>query len=130
MLALRFRVETREEAAIAKLAARIQRLVHRDSSVEYVQGRQKGLWRLFENTLVVCWLHRGDDEAGWQAVRQEADLVVRELGRLAAEAGVAQALPVETVLKYRAEGRIRGDAPEDWQALLAAALLQKGEESV
>jgi len=128
MLVLRFRVETREEAAIAKLAGRIRRTLRRDSSVEFVQGRQKGLWRLFENTLVVCWLHRGDD-AGWQAVRAEADRVARELGRFTAEAGVAEALALERLLKFRAEGRIRGDAPEDWQALLAAALLQKGEET-
>jgi CHASE2 domain-containing sensor protein len=130
MLVLRFRVETREEAAIGKLATRIQRLIKNDSSVEYVQGRQKGLWRLFENTVVVCWLHHGDDDAGWQVLRDEADTVVRELGRLTAEAGVAQALPLHKLVKYRAEGRIRSDAPEDWQALMAAALLQKGEEGV
>lgn len=130
MLVLRFRVETREEAAIGKLATRIQRLTRHDSSVEYVQGRQKGLWRLFENTVVVCWLYRGDDEAGWQTLREDADMIERELGRIAAEAGVAQALPLQNLVKYRAEGRIRGDAPEDWQVLMASALLQKGEESV
>jgi CHASE2 domain-containing sensor protein len=128
MLVLRFRLETREEAAIGKLATRIERSGLRDSSVEYVQGRQKGLWRLFENTLVVCWLHDAGDEPGWQEVRQAADTLLRDLGQSITEAGVTAALPLERLVSFRAEGRIRGDTPEDWQALLAAALLEKGDK--
>lgn len=127
MVVLRFCIDTREEAAIAKLAAHIKREGRHDSSVEYVQGRQKGLWRLFENTLVLCWMGRSDDDAGWQDIRKEADAIVRDLERLIANAGVSAALPVQQMVQYRAEGRIRGETPEDWQALLAAALLEKGE---
>lgn len=128
MLVLRFRLETREETAIAKLAARIEREGKFERSVEYVQGRQKGLWRLFENTLTLCWVHASDDEAAWPLVRAEADAIVQNLARLASEAGVASALPLSAMIMYRAEGRIRGETPEDWQALLAAALLEKGDE--
>ncbi len=127
MVVLRFQVETREEAAIAKLAARIEREGQHDSGVEYVQGRQKGLWRLFENTLIVCWRHASDDDAAWALIRAEADAIVKNLEKLAGEAGVAVALPVKDVVVYRAEGRIRGDTPEDWQALLAATLLEQGD---
>lgn len=129
MLVLRFDLETREEAAIAKLAARIERMGGPDSSVEYVQGRQKGLWRLFENTLVVCWARAAEDEADWQLIRLQAEAVMRDLERLIAEAGVTVALPTERVSVLRAEGRIRSEAPEDWQALLAVALLEKGEKT-
>jgi adenylate cyclase len=125
MLVLRFPVETREEAAIAKLAARIEKEGRHDSSVEYVQGRQKGLWRLFENTLVVCWRHEDGDDSAWDAIRAEADAVVARLERLAHDAGVSAALPVKSVVVIRSEARIRGDNPEDWRALLAAALLEK-----
>lgn len=128
MLVLRFDVETREEAAIAKLATRIEREGQHDSGVEYVQGRQKGLWRLFENTLIVCWRHASEDDAAWGLIRTEADAIVANLGKLVAEAGVSAALPVAAVIVYRAEGRIRGDTPEDWQALLAATLLKQGEQ--
>ncbi|MES2918713.1 MAG: CHASE2 domain-containing protein [Pseudomonadota bacterium] len=128
MLVLRFKLETREEAAIAKLAARLSREGRLDSSVEYIQGRQSGLWRLFENTLVVCWVHAADDEAGWITVQAEADAVVKDLGRLVGEAGVGAALPLERLAVARAEGRIRSDAPEDWQSLLALALLDKGDK--
>ncbi|MGH8494266.1 MAG: CHASE2 domain-containing protein [Moraxellaceae bacterium] len=125
MLVLRFPIETREEAAIAKLAARIEKDSRHDCSVEFVQGRQKGLWRLFENTLVVCWRHADDDGSGWDAIHAEAEAVVSNLEKLAAEAGVAAALPVKKVVVIRSEARIRGDNPEDWRALLAAALLEK-----
>lgn len=127
MVVLRFRVETREEAAIAKLAARIEREGKHDSGVEYVQGRQKGLWRLFENTLIVCWRHASEDDAAWTLIRAEADAIVKNLEQLVGEAGVAAALPVKDVVVHRAEGRIRGDTPEDWQALLAATLLEQGD---
>ncbi|MCC2636864.1 MAG: chase2 sensor protein [Moraxellaceae bacterium] len=129
MLVLRFKLETREEAAIARLSARVSRSGLHDSSVEFIQGRQSGLWRLFENTLIVCWVHPADDEAGWVAVRGEAEATLSDLGRLIAEAGVTAALPLERLEVSRAEGRIRSEAPEDWQALLAVALLEKGEKT-
>lgn len=129
MLVLRFKLETREEAAIARLAARLAREGHRDSSVEYIQGRQSGLWRLFENTLVMCWANPADDEAGWAAVRAEADAVLERIDALIAEAGVSAALPRERLTVWRAEGRIRSEAPEDWQALLAVALLDQGDKT-
>lgn len=127
MLVLRFRLDTREESAIAKLAEHIRKAGQYDTSVEYVQGRQKGLWRLFENTLVVCWAHAVDDAAAGEKIRAEADLVVRDLQKLINEAGVEAALPLSQLAIHRAEGRIRGESPEDWQALLAAALLEQGE---
>lgn len=128
MLVLRFRLDTREEAAIAKLAARLAREGRRDTSQEWIQGRQGGLWRLFENTLIVCWAHPADDAAGWAAVQAEAAAMVQDLERLIAEAGVSAALPLSRLRVARAEGRIRSDAPEDWQSLLALALLDKGEQ--
>lgn len=129
MLVLRFRLETREEAAIGKLAERVSKAGRYDTSVEYVQGRQKGLWRLFENTLVVCWVHGADDDAAWEKIRAEADGVVRDLQKLVHEAGVDAALPMDRLAIHRAEGRIRGATPEDWQALFAVAMLEQGEKT-
>lgn len=129
MVVLRFRLDTREEAAIAKLAARLSRDGRHDRSVEYIQGRQSGLWRLFENTLVVCWACPADDEAAWSALQAEAAALQANLGRLVDEAGAGVALPLSRLSVWRAEGRIRSEAPEDWQALLAAALLAKGEKT-
>lgn len=129
MLVLRFRLTTREEAAIAKLAERVAKAGQYDTSVEYVQGRQKGLWRLFENTLVVCWVHAADDAPAWDSIRAEADTVVRDLQKRIDEAGVGAALPLERLVTHRAEGRIRGETPEDWQALFAVAMLEEGAKT-
>lgn len=129
LLALHFPVETREEAALEKLAARIQKRVKNEMSAEILQGRQKGLWRLFENTLVVCWAFPADDESAAQAIRAEADDIVAHLDALVREANVAAALPAATAVVRRTEGRIRGKQPGDWRVLFAAALLEEGDRN-
>lgn len=129
LLVLQFPVETREEAALEKLAARIQKQARHDMSVERLQGRQRGLWRLFENVLVVCWAHGADDEESRRAIAAEADALLAQLPELTRAAGVEAALPAARVRVRRAEGRLRGRQPEDWRLLLAAALLDEGEPS-
>lgn len=127
MVVLRFRLETREESALTKLAEQIAKSGQYDTSVEVLQGRQKGLWRLFENTLVVCWAHAVDDAVAQAAIQSEAAAVTTHLHKYIQAAGVEAALPLDRLVMHRAEGRIRGESPEDWQALLAAALLEQGE---
>ncbi len=125
LLALHFPVETREEAALDKLAVRIKKQMQYEMSIEILQGRQRGLWRLFENTLVVCWAHPADDESAWQAIRAEADGLISGLAGLTREAGVAAALPAEHVVIRRSEGRIRDQQSDDWRLLFAAAMLDQ-----
>lgn len=127
LLALHFPVETREEAALEKLAARIGKRVKNEMSAEILQGRQKGLWRLFENTLIVCWAFDADNDAAGAAIRGEADDIITNLGALVREAGVAAALPAASVVVRRTEGRIRSKQVNDWQVLFAAALLDEGK---
>ncbi len=123
LLALHFPVETREEAALEKLATQIRRTARHEMSSEILQGRQSGLWRLFENTLVVCWVYADGDEAAQAAVQVEADGLRLRLADLVRAAGVAAALPATRAVIRRSEGRIRGNEPDDWRVLLAAALL-------
>jgi adenylate cyclase len=129
LLVLHFPVETREESALEKLSAQLARGMKREMSIELLQDRQRGLWRLFENTLVICWAHVADDDAGWQAIRAEADTLVAALPKHINDAGVAAALPPDTVVIRRSEGRIRGQQPGDWRLLFAAALLEEGKNA-
>lgn len=129
LLLLHFPVETREESALEKLAVRIGKRTQREMSVEILQGRQKGLWRLFENTLVVCWAFDADNDAAAQAIRAEADAVVRDLAVLVREAGVTAALPAASVVVRRTEGRIRGKQADDWRVLFATALLEESRNT-
>ena len=129
LTSLHFPVETREEASLEKLAVRIRKGMQHEMSIEIVSGRQKGLWRLFENTLVVCWAHVAEDDAGWQAIRAEADSLLTALPQYIQEAGVAAALPADNVVVRRSEGRLRGQQPGDWRLLFAAAMLEEGKSS-
>lgn len=126
LVALHFAAETREEAALEKLAGRIRKYAKHEMSVEILQGRQNGLWRLFENTLVMCWTFEADNDIAAQTIRNEVDGVLRELPALIRAAGVAAALPADTVVVRRTEGRIRDNEPGDWRALFAATLLDEG----
>lgn len=128
LLALYFPVETSEEKALGKLAAHIGKRAPPEMSVEILQGRQQGLWRLFENTLVLCWASEVDDANSVQAMRAEADSIVTNLPALVREAGVAAALSAHAVVIHRTEGRIRGRQPDDWRTLFARALLNEGEK--
>jgi CHASE2 domain-containing sensor protein len=126
LLALRFDVPTREEASLEKLAAALQARCRQAPSAEWLSGRQKGLWRLCENMLVLCWLSRGDDEeARWQAIRQEAEALAAALPEVLKTKGLADALPFDTVYVSRAEGVIGSDESRDWRALLGKALQQR-----
>jgi hypothetical protein len=76
--------------------------------------------------LVLCWLSRGDDEeARWQAIRQEAEALTTALPEVLKTKGLADALPFDTVVVSRAEGIIGSDESRDWRALLGKALQQR-----
>lgn len=125
LLTVQFTVETREEAALEKLAAWLRKQTKNDMSVEILQGRQKGLWRLFENTLVICWACPTEDDATAQAIHSERDGILKNLADIVQAAGVAAALPAKNVVIKRSEGRIRANQPEDWRILFAATLLHE-----
>jgi CHASE2 domain-containing sensor protein len=125
LLALHFDLPTREEASLEKLAAVLQARCRQAPSAEWLSGRQKGLWRLCENMLVLCWLCRGEDEVLWQAIRQEAAALTAALPEILKTKGLADALPFDTVVVSRAEGVIGSDDSRDWRALLGKALQQR-----
>jgi CHASE2 domain-containing sensor protein len=126
LLALHFDVPTREEASLEKLAAALETHCRQAPSAEWLSGRQRGLWRLCENILVLCWLCRGDeDEARWQAIRQEAATLTAALPEVLNAKGLADALPFDTVYVSQAEGVIGSDESRDWRALLGRALQQR-----
>lgn len=129
LVTLRFSAEIREEAALEKLAAHIRKHSRHKMSVEILQGRQKGLWRLFENTLVVCWAFEANDDVAAQAIRSEVDGVLRDLPALIRAAGVTAALSADRVVVRRSEGHIRDNQPGDWRVLFAATLLDEGQTS-
>jgi len=122
LLALRFELPTREEAALQKLAAVLQARCGHAPSAEWLSGRQMGLWRLLENMLVLCWLYEGNDEAQWQAIRQEAAELANALPEILRGKPFAAVLPHASLSISRVEGDLGAGADLDWQALLGTAL--------
>lgn len=122
LLALRFDLPTREEAALQKLAAVLQARCKHAPSAEWLSGRQMGLWRLLENSLVLCWLLEGNDDAQWQAITQEAAAVANALPEVLRVKPFAAVLPYASLSLSRVEGELGAGADHDWQALLGAAL--------
>lgn len=121
LLLLRFDLPTREEAALRKLAETLKDHCRHAPSVEWIDGRQRGLWRLLDNTLVLCWLSRGGDDRQWQLMREEATAVTAALPEILGRKPFATVLPYAALALGQAEGPI-DDPGHDWRALLGSAL--------
>jgi adenylate cyclase len=124
LLLLRFDLPTREEGALVKLAEALKRRCQEEPSSEWLSGRQKGLWRLFENTLVLCWQAEAGDDRRWEAIRAEVDALQAALPEILATPAFRYLLPGPQLTISRAEGGLGNHGEEDWRALLGAALLQ------
>jgi len=127
LLALRFDLPTREERLIAKLADVLTAQCRQQPSAEWLSGRQKGFWRLFENTLFLCWRAERADEARIKAIHAEVEKAVSSLPAVLSDKPMAGALPFERCSINRAEGGIGSGEQEEWRMLMGSALLhQKG----
>jgi CHASE2 domain-containing sensor protein len=124
LLALRFDIPTREEAALQRLAGTLQGRCRHAPSAEWLSGRQRGLWRLCENMLVLCWLYEGEDDHHWQAIRQEAADVAAALPELLGRKPLDGVLPPERLSLSQVEGDLGMAGEHDWQTLLGIALQQ------
>lgn len=128
LLALRFDLPTREERVVAKLAEVLTTRCTKHPSAEWLSGRQKGFWRLFENTIFLCWRADRKDEARINAIQEDADTLVSSLPMILKDKPMAGALPFDRCTVNRAEGGIGNGEQEEWRMLMGAALLhQKGE---
>ena len=128
LLLLRFDLPTREEAALQKLAKAVMARCAHAPSVEWLSGRQQGLWGLLDNSLAVCWRFDGEDEAEWQALRAEVATLVADLPELLRQPPFAAVLPAAALTMRRAEGALNHDR-DSWRALLGAALQgRQGDE--
>jgi adenylate cyclase len=125
LLVLRFNLSTREEKPLHRLATLLQQRCRLQPSTELLSGRQMGFWRLFENTLILCWLHEGGAEGHKTKVREEIAELSAQLPEILRHAHLATALPSARLVTGRAEGPLGTGTDHDWRGLLAAALLRE-----
>jgi adenylate cyclase len=96
-------------------------------SVEVLNGAQKGVWGLFEKTIVISWVADAGDEAAQQAINRDVDLVLQGLQPLLSRS----LLHVEGAVSHVTHrSKISGGemAAEGWRLLFAQALLNRGEK--
>jgi adenylate cyclase len=127
LLMLRFDLPTREESLIAKLGELLTKQCAQQPSAEWLSGRQKGFWRLFENTLFICWRAEKTANDRLEAIRAESDAVCASLREVLTGKQMGGALPYERLSISRVEGAIGGSNQENWRQLMGAALLHSNE---
>jgi hypothetical protein len=131
LLALHFELLTREEPLIVKLAEILMKECRERPSAEWLSGRQMGFWRLFENTLFLCWRTEANATEHMNAIRTEADKICLSIKDILHRKPLSGVLPFDSLSISRAEGSIGGKEQDDWRMLMGAALLhQQGEEKL
>jgi adenylate cyclase len=122
LLALHFDLPTREEALIARLAELLVRQSRESPSAEWLSGRQKGFWRVFENTLFLCWKSDAGLHDRLARIRADIDAIVSSLERILNDKPLSGALPYDRLTINRATGGIGEGKDGDWRSLLGIAL--------
>lgn len=91
-------------------------------SVEMLKGRQKGLWSLFENTLVISWVRQEDDALRRGQISCDIEALSQVIGPLLQKHGASPENAVEWFVR---EAPIEGGekAQTEWRTLFAEALL-------
>ena len=109
-----------------KIRLEIAQSGSKSMSVEILKGNQKGLWGLFENTLVISWVCPADDHAAQQRIQQDADAASQKILPLLKKYCAAQE---QDVTWFTHQGMVAGGetARESWRILFAEALLRWNE---
>jgi len=104
----------------------MERTGNATKSVEILKGQQKGLWRLFEDTLAVSWLCAADDNDARLSIAGDISAMQQAIGPLLQKYAVTADNDVAWFVN---EGLIAGgeEARDSWRALFAETLLRWNE---
>jgi CHASE2 domain-containing sensor protein len=95
-------------------------------SVEILNGRQKGIWDLFENTLAISWLRPAEDEDSRLRIVRDINAVAQAIEPLLQKHAATADNDADWFVH---EGQITGgeEAHDSWRALFAETLLRWNE---
>ena len=111
------------EGAREKIRRGLEKTGSVTKSVEILDGRQKGIWNLFENTLAISWLRPASDEDGRLRIVRDINAIAQALEPLLQKHA---ATADNDAGWFVHEGLITGgeQARDCWRALFAEALLR------
>lgn len=119
------------EGAREKIRKKLEKTGSATQSVELLNGRQKGIWNLFEDTLAISWLRPTDDEDSRLRIVRDINAIAQSIGPLLRKHAATADNDVDWFVH---EGLITGgeEARDSWRALFAETLLrwketEKGE---
>ncbi|GAO36984.1 molecular chaperone TorD [Sulfuricella sp. T08] len=111
------------EGAREKIRRGLEKTGSVTKSVEILDGRQKGIWNLFENTLAISWLRPAGDEDGRLRIVRDINAIAQALEPLLQKHAATADNDADWFVH---EGLITGgeQARDSWRALFAEALLR------
>jgi CHASE2 domain-containing sensor protein len=106
-----------------KIRRQLERTGSSTQSVERLNGRQKGFWNLFEDTLAISWLRPVDDEDSRLRIVRDINAIAQAAGPLLRKHAATADNDVEWFVH---EGLITGgeEARDSWRTLFAETLLR------
>lgn len=123
---------TLSEGARERIRRKLEKTGSATQSVGILNGRQKGLWGLFEDTLAISWLRPADDEDSRLRILRDINAIAQAIGPLLRKHAATADNDADWFVH---EGPITGgdEARDSWRALFAETLLRwkeaKKEES-
>jgi CHASE2 domain-containing sensor protein len=121
-----FHVRGRDDTTSAVFMRALKRAVERSGTapkdVEILRGKQRGLFGLFDTTLVVSWLYPRDDEEQHQAVEKEASDLLAAMPNLIEANRIGGETLEEVALHRLALGGSGTVTAAEWRHLFAETL--------
>jgi len=115
-------------ATLEKIRHALEKTGSVAKSVEALNGDQKGLWDLFENTLAISWVAAADDNEVQESIRRDVEAVLTALPAVL-QRHLAQ--PDNAACHHIHSGRLDGGAAAaaGWRIMFAEALLEWGRQT-
>ncbi|BAN36142.1 chase2 sensor protein [Sulfuricella denitrificans skB26] len=123
LISLGVKADTLSEGARETIRRQLEKTGSAAKSVEILNGRQKGIWNLFENTLAISWLRPADDEDNRLRILRDINTIVQVAGSLLQKHAATADNEVNWFVH---EGSITGgeQASDSWRTLFAETLLR------
>jgi adenylate cyclase len=113
---------------LRRMAKDIARVSKREREVELIKGRQRGIWRLLESTLVVTWLYRHDDAEETARIEGDVKSLLAAIPDLVNQHTISgETISAQAVHSRRLESADGANGSAEWRVLLSEALAKAQE---
>ncbi len=120
--------ETSLAIFLRRMAKDIARISQREREVELIKGRQRGIWRLLESTLVVTWLYRHDDADETAQVEGDVKALLAAIPDLVNQHTISgETISAQAVHSRRLDSADGADSSAEWRVLLTEAMAKAQE---